>query len=122
MSWPTAWPGQTNVGFTNPVPPPVGPPVAAPPLPAGPPPPPPAADPKAAAAVPMNPYAFGTAYQMTPEQQYYMQWQTYQQQYAQWQAMYGEQVMHIIKSACDFYFFFLQTIFIDVHFLVYIVE
>lgn len=64
----------------------------APPLPAGPPPPLPAADTTAAAA---NPYAAYNAYPMTPEQQYYMQWQAYQQQYAQWQAMYGEQVSAI---------------------------
>lgn len=70
---------------------------APPPLPAGPPPPPPNDGPTApgqtsmTAASANNPYAYN-AYQMTPEQQYYVQWQNYQQQYAQWQAMYGEQV------------------------------
>lgn len=93
MSWPMTWTGQVaqpsiaSANFGVPAPPPGAPPPAAnaaPPLPSGPPPPPPA-------ETATNAYAY-SAYQMTPEQQYYMQWQTYQQQYAQWQAMYGEQV------------------------------
>lgn len=57
------------------------------------------------ASASVNPYVYGS-YQMTPEQQYYVQqqnwqqWQNYQQQYAQWQAQYGEQVCPLRDHHC----------------------
>lgn len=110
MSWSMQWPVQTL-------------PSPQPPLPSTiiPAPPPPAPDgsapapPNTSMPPPMSPYGSYNQYQLTPEQQYFMQqqswqqWQQYQQQYAQWQAQYGEQVcklQHFLYFALSFFSFF----------------